>query len=360
MTQTPRISRASEQAVPFVRFWRGYKKPELSRDEMVELLRTRLVPHTPMVGAGHGLEAYLPAIPRQKRTAFPVDEFALVVYGSEAEYAALRNLKSGRAYQDEHGDIFQMRSADGTAVSHSRVAGVYQGNGPLLPNAAYLLRGMPGENWQRGFNQTRILMRPSQVSQTEFMDRARELLVEAKNVSSSALNDVAVLVDADYLLVYENWKSKADVPANREEQLGRSFDVSQSFAPRDEWITEERSSIREGVALNVRFDPRKDLPNGSLPADLPLSADDIEKAISSAGISVDLTDFRRILDAARAGDGTIDRNEVLFIGRLLSTRFQSLEPETKAALKALYSEHHVSEDDLWPGRAGTYKARLGL
>lgn len=99
-----------------IRFWWGFKRKDVARDQFVDTLGEVFVPATVQVmhhrqGA---LTAYLPIVPPDLGCIDVPDELALVVYKSVDEYERASATVEGRAYKLLHNSVFGPPSTSGS------------------------------------------------------------------------------------------------------------------------------------------------------------------------------------------------------------------------------------------------------
>lgn len=101
-----------------IRVFRGYKLPDLPKEEFFRELGQTFMPGTPLMQAPLGLAAYLPAVLDlpDDMEGFP-DEVALIVYANRGVYNAFRNGSlSRRMYTASHRAVFDMDRSVGEFV----------------------------------------------------------------------------------------------------------------------------------------------------------------------------------------------------------------------------------------------------
>ncbi len=90
------------QTFPMLRFWLGRAQ---NREDLAPFragVNRRLIPETTLVGAGRGLDAYLPAFPSRGSYDFIPDEVALIAYSGDEAYQAIRTTPKGSQYGPLH------------------------------------------------------------------------------------------------------------------------------------------------------------------------------------------------------------------------------------------------------------------
>lgn len=228
---------SAAQAGPYYRFWRGWKKPELSHPAFQEILSKTFVPETVKVGAGNGLLAYLPALPQPHNSIVP-DEIALVVYESKARYDALRATPAGQNYANMHWDVFSREKG-----SKSLEPVAYTGPLQNLQAVDVLQSSAP---WQKGFAVWTISKLNG--SPDDY------LRMVAQRFASKGLASYVVLSADSYLYEYQLWTSPAAYASAR----GLLFHLAQGVlgfvagsAARPAALP--NAYLRYGEALNLQF-----------------------------------------------------------------------------------------------------------
>jgi hypothetical protein len=231
------------EGTPYYRFWRGWKRPELTADGFYGDISRIFVPATVKNGAGKGLVAYLPVFPAREKPAVLPDEIALVAYRDAESYQRIGATPEGQAYTASHWNYFDR------TVSSSRVPEAFAGS--LVADHAYDLIGKPVD-WQAGDSVISIYLRSSAGTGTgEFLDQARQSVAKAAaeaNRSGSGYNSVLVLAANDYLIVYQN--ARATAPVLKLDFSGAA--LFQSFRVIKQKFGE--TQLKPGSGINVLFD----------------------------------------------------------------------------------------------------------
>jgi len=196
-------SQASE--AEYFRVWQGYKKPTLTQEQFLKELPS-FMKDTVDLYNGRGLNNYMVVVPPRNKPDFVPDEFALVAFTSEAEYAAIRNTEEGKAYGARHWDVF---NKDNSASSKTFIN--YQTNPPekLVSDATYDMIGEPID-WSEGYSMAYVGTRQKQLSTEQFLNRLNKHIVLAKEtLKPLGMKAYIVLTDENYEVAYMNWDSKA-------------------------------------------------------------------------------------------------------------------------------------------------------
>lgn len=190
----------SPAGAPYYRVFRGMKRADLSGAEYLARLSSTFVPALPKAYAGKGAAAYLPAVPPASKPAGLADEFALVVWDSEAAYQAARETPEGRAHADLHWTVFDReRSRGSTAIPLAQ---------ELAPETAYDVLGKPVD-WQRGYATFYVGLRKGGLSGAEFLTRLRAHVAEIRDaLAPQGLDGYVFVAGADYEAAYLHWPSR--------------------------------------------------------------------------------------------------------------------------------------------------------
>ena len=191
---------------PYYRFWRGFKRIDISYPNFVSGLNKVFVPATTENGAGKGLIAYLPVLPplgktdaSEKITIFP-DEVALVVYRDEQSYKKIGATPAGIAYTQSHWNYFER------AKSSSKVPGLY--SGAVAFDQAYDLLG-GGVDWRSGVSRVAFYPRETNVGDYEYLLSVKRNLdwMQNKTKSRSGIRAMVALVAHDYIIIFQNTRT---------------------------------------------------------------------------------------------------------------------------------------------------------
>ncbi len=231
------LTSITANASPYYRFWRGWRRPDVNSLAFQQIMTAKFVPTTVNVGAGHGLTAYLPALPPEHKSDVP-DEIALVVYESKSAYDALRATPQGAAYAAMHDEIFSRDLG-----SKSTVPEPYMGS--IQNEKAYDLL-QSNLNWQRGF----VVWKISRINSSA----DRYVRGVAQTFANRGLASYVVLAHGGLLYEYQLWKSAYEFSVAKSTieslALGQLGHVTGGVA-RQAYATE--SLIRYGEALNLQF-----------------------------------------------------------------------------------------------------------
>lgn len=179
-------------AAPYYRFWRGYKRAELSEAQFVRGLNSGFLSTTIKVGGGRGLVGYVPAIlPETSPQINMPNEIALVIYSSEQTYNQIRSTPEGKAYGDSHWDYF-----DKARGSKSLVPEVYKGT--IENEHAYDLLQSDAD-WRRG----EAVFTISKIKG----DFRPYLQLMQNSFRQTGLVSYIILVQGDILYEYQLWSS---------------------------------------------------------------------------------------------------------------------------------------------------------
>ena len=252
---------AQLNAAPFYRFWRGYKKAELSKEDFQKAIAKTFVSATVEYGAGKSLIAYIPAIPQQIEDSANIlipDEVALVVYDSKENYEALRATPMGKAYGDLHWNYFVRAPQDPALpvpanASKSAVPEAFTENTILENGKAYdLLQSTP--QWQKGLVKVRFLKRNTQEA---------ELIKKIKSDFAAKAQGFLILADINYLMTYELWESSETLRNSQYENFINSnfeYQGKNNLKIRNtpyNLAGMQKLRISDGKGLNARFDVTK-------------------------------------------------------------------------------------------------------
>ncbi|MGV8121408.1 MAG: hypothetical protein AB2L14_16740 [Candidatus Xenobiia bacterium LiM19] len=201
------FSRAqADETTNYYRFWRGFKKADITSDQLKKQLAGHFIPATVKINAGKGLVSYTVAVPPSDKPAFVPDEFALVAYESEERYRLQAATPEGKKYGLMHWDIFDRNT------SKSVVPVKFSETNPkiLSANIAYDTVGR-NTNWQEGYVTFSIGLRKKGVSPADFLRRMTSHITQStESYSKYGLQGYLVLATDDYTVAYVKWRSKAD------------------------------------------------------------------------------------------------------------------------------------------------------
>ncbi|MBI5544028.1 MAG: hypothetical protein HY901_09085 [Deltaproteobacteria bacterium] len=235
-----------------VRFWRGVPKEGLPLDEVKRRLNEHLVPDTTTVGGGRGLDAYLPMLMDPGQTGLDVAEAALIVYQSQEEYDALAGTAEFEVYGKSHSDIFTRPPPTRYNHNGTQVASFLKGPVPRDKVGAYLVSGAQ-VNWQDGQNRFRAFARGPDIDDARWYAAVDTMLDGLRGARTGGLNDAAVLVDKDQVMVYENWASLAKMEQAQPPTPTDLKKVQESVLQRE--ARADASSLEPGKGVSVQFQP---------------------------------------------------------------------------------------------------------
>jgi len=183
----------------YFRFWRGYKRADLTEQQLVDGLNARLLPATGALAQSDAhLTSYQPVVPEvapQAQYGLP-HEVALVEYQDEASYLKFRATPLGQAYGDMHWELF---SKD---LSKSAVPEPYVG----VVATAKAYEVVKAASWSQGKNDFRVYPRAEGLTDADYLAWVRSHI---ESVRASAPAGLIVLVDASYVLEYVSWPDGA-------------------------------------------------------------------------------------------------------------------------------------------------------
>ncbi|MBM3275154.1 MAG: hypothetical protein FJZ00_08365 [Candidatus Sericytochromatia bacterium] len=249
-TRQPQASAAKsgtlKTGVPLIRFFRGFRKADLSPGQYIADLQNRFIPAAPATHAKNGLVAYLPAVPPAAKPAFIPDELALIMYENDAVYQAARSTPEGKAYSDLHWDVFDKeRSKSGSAAPFT---------GTIQADQPYDVLGRPTD-WQSGTATLFVGARNADVTPDAFLAAISARVARTKAHGEKAdLAGYLVVAAADYVAEYKNWTS-ARAAARARTQPGGASDVL--GAVMDEQASVFAGKISWGQVVNARFARRE-------------------------------------------------------------------------------------------------------
>lgn len=182
------------------RFWQGFRQQKLTAQDFADELNKSFIPATLKTGRGHGLNAYLPVLPKQAKPNFVPDEVALVVYKNRRDYLKLMRSKKGRAYQKTHWQLFTKK------VSRSRIPMKFAK--VVSVGSAYDLFRTPID-WQQQFIFLNIYARNSHLTRRQYQKGLAQYLAWMKRLNKDGLNADLMLVQSKYVLEFQAWSSQA-------------------------------------------------------------------------------------------------------------------------------------------------------
>lgn len=196
----------ADETTNYYRFWRGFKKADITSDQLKKQLAGHFMTATVKINAGKGLVSYTVAVPPADKPAFVPDEFALVAYESEERYRSQAATPEGKKYGLMHWDIFDRNT------SKSVVPIKFSETNPtkISANVAYDMVGR-NTNWQQGYVTFSIGLRKKGVSPADFLRwMTSHIKQSAELFSKYGLQGYLVLATDDYTVAYVKWPSKAD------------------------------------------------------------------------------------------------------------------------------------------------------
>ncbi|HTL12973.1 MAG TPA: hypothetical protein VL588_10820 [Bdellovibrionota bacterium] len=190
---------AAQAQAGYYRFWRGYKRADLSEQQLVDGLNARLIPATGALAQSDAhLTSYQPVVPEatlQARYGLP-HEVALVEYQDEASYLKFRATPLGQAYGDMHWELF------GKDVSKSAVPEKYVGT--VTTGKAYEV--VESADWNLTQNEFRVYPRAEGSTDGDYLAGVR---AHVETVRAGGPAGLIVLVDPAYVLEYVGWPEGA-------------------------------------------------------------------------------------------------------------------------------------------------------
>ncbi len=190
----------------YYRFWRGFKKADITSDQLKKQLAGHFMPATVKINAGKGLVSYTVAVPPAEKPAFIPDEFALVAYESEERYRSQVATPEGKRYQEMHWDIFDRNTSKSVVPVR-----FFELNPEIISaNVAYDMVAR-NTNWQQGYVTFSIGLRKKGVSPADFFKRmTSHTITSVKLFSKCGLQGYLVLATDDYVVTYIKWPAKTD------------------------------------------------------------------------------------------------------------------------------------------------------
>lgn len=256
------------EATPYYRFWRGFKKPELTTKDFNKAIEDVFVEATIENGSGKGLVAYIPGLPNKVDGVTLPDEVALIVYESKEKYDALKATSMGKAYTNLHWDYFtRAPQVEGDPVPENISKSAVPV--PLTSEVSQLENGVAYDlfnsdaDWKSGAVKLRFFKRNT--SEQLELEAIRQIQKDYAEKAAAYL----VLADADYLMIYELWKNK-ELYA---ESGIQAFYETNFVALGDNQIEAKKSGVsitglqdlrfEQGEAVNAQFNSKKEVAHFS-------------------------------------------------------------------------------------------------
>jgi quinol monooxygenase YgiN len=209
----------AQNGTPYYRFWRGFKKPDISREAFVQALIDDFMPATVQTHGQEGLMSYMVILPPASAPWNIPDEIALVAYASEDIYKTITTTPHGRAYQIKHGDIFTPK--DNPATGALIIPGQSRGSRSLVPRpfaeispeefrreAAYDVLSQPVD-WQTGHSMFFMGLRKPSLRPDFFWDALYRHIQNVRTAfPAQGLKGYLVLADPNYEIALLNWESR--------------------------------------------------------------------------------------------------------------------------------------------------------
>lgn len=222
LTVTLLTAHFSAQAAPMVRFWRGYQLETLAHDQFLDGLNRKFIPWTASLGTERtGMVGYLPAVSRQHGGDRVPEEFALVVYSSEAKYREFRATPAGQAYSEGHWEYFDK------TLSHSAVAEPFQRQ--VAAGKAYALTGYSGR-WDVGYARFTLFRRANSGNDAEIVAWLSQQNVEGVDEEGRGHLGRIVLVEANFIAAYDLWSSREAYSARNDDSMDDPADFEDFYA----------------------------------------------------------------------------------------------------------------------------------
>lgn len=221
LVATVLVNQLSAQAAPMVRFWRGYKLDALPMESFVEGLNRTFIPWTASLGTARtSMVGYLPVISKQHGGDRVPEEYALVVYASDAKYREFRDTPEGQKYSNGHWDYFDK------TLSHSAVATPFHGH--VTAGQAYDLTGYSGR-WDVGYARFTLIRRASPSNDAEVVKWLSEQNVEGVDENGHGHLGRIVLVEADSIATYDLWSDRESYAARNDDSMDSPEDFDDSY-----------------------------------------------------------------------------------------------------------------------------------
>lgn len=201
---------AAADLVPYYRFYRGYKKADVSDQDFVRIMNERFVPAAAATHQKNGLVAYMPAmlpnVSVRLQDALP-DEVAIVAYESKEVYDLAKATPEGQVYAEMHNELF-------TPTSKSLVPlPMTSDTTELVADTAYDMINLPID-WQRGVTTFYFGVRKSHVSTEDFKAALYDHVhLVTEKMQRRGLNGYLVLVADDYEIAFMHWSSQEAMDA---------------------------------------------------------------------------------------------------------------------------------------------------
>ncbi|MFC1742627.1 hypothetical protein ACFL35_01435 [Candidatus Riflebacteria bacterium] len=239
-------------AKPYYRFWRGWKKDNLSYEEFHSILANRFMPATPAMLAKHGLTAYLVAIPELPHSELLPDEIALVVYKDFVSFKKAFSTAIGKKYGKMHWDVFKR----GPSFSQVPIPYPIEKQNTIHPGKAYDLLG-GNIDWQRGHSVFSLGFRIPGVLPSIFQKRFNEKVWKIKKTAAkNGLRAFLFLTTRDYIISLINWESRESMQQGMRSlqnngYTGHPIPFMKSFMIKQSKPFKDR--VNAGQFLNVKF-----------------------------------------------------------------------------------------------------------
>jgi hypothetical protein len=215
----------------YYRVWQGFKKQDLSEIQFVGALPSFLRSTTQLYK--DSLNQYLVGVPPFDKPNYIPDEFALLAFGSETSYQAIRATPEGQAYGESHWQIFD-KSRSGSLKLESELPGF------LSSGKAYNALGKPND-WKSGTTGFFIGLRKANLSSDEFLRKlSQHVRLAASSLKPLGLKGYIIIVQDNYEVAYMNWSSEAAMKRAFEMPAGqRVAQDASSFLETLQWSSEQ-------------------------------------------------------------------------------------------------------------------------
>lgn len=243
----------SAHADTYYRFFRGFRRADVSQEEFLKRLGDVFIPAAPATHAKNGLVAYLPAVMSGDVAKQVADEIAIVAYESEQVYAQAKATPEGKAYADLHWTLFdQAKSKPAGSIP-------WKPGDKIAVDQAYDVLGS-APDWQTGHTTFWIGLRKKGSAQ-EFLNFLAQHVADIKtSLKPRGLRGYVFMATGDYEIAYQNWTSKANMEA-----AYADTSVKKTTAEAGEWMSPGHfgeatlfsGKAENGQIYNVTFKRRK-------------------------------------------------------------------------------------------------------
>lgn len=239
-----------EGPAPFVRVFRGLRRPDLSPQHFAEGLARRFVPAGVQAHSGKGLSAYMVALAPDPKPSGLADEFSFLAYPSAAVYQARREAPEVKAFGELHWAFFQLAPASRSDTAQPL-------GDRLLPEAPVDLLGQ-AVDWQAGHNEFFVGQRLPAVCEGSYLPRLRQHLLRTREAfAGQGLLGQVVVASPPHAMVWSNWRSREAAERARNSPAGRALLLEGAALLRTvQWAIAKpfAGALRPGALAQVRVE----------------------------------------------------------------------------------------------------------